>query len=115
MKKIVLTLIMCLLGLLGTKAQETKIITINKDGNNDENKEITNTSYFPYSYWYNPYSVTQMIYVESQFKDAAGTVNAPVGKISDIAFVMGTNSYGDNNAANETRKWRVYIKNIKTH
>lgn len=101
MKQIVLTLIMCLLGLLGTKAQNT--ITIDKDGSNEE---IKNTTFYPvYSNNSNKYSVSQMIYLEDQIKAATAEGTLPTGEISDIAFVI-----TDGNTVKDTRHWRVYIK-----
>lgn len=103
MKRIVLTLIMCLLGLLGTKAQDTIRATINKDVNGTG--AVANNNYYPvYTNWTYSCSASQMIYEEAQIKTAAGGT-LPTGEISHIAFVM-----GNGNMVNGTRQWRVYIK-----
>lgn len=101
MKKIALILMLCLLAPMSVlKAQTT--ITIDKDGSNTT---ISTTNYYPvYTNTSYPYSVSQMIYVESQLIEANGGV-VPSGKITNLSFVT-----ADDNTVTGTRQWRIYIK-----
>lgn len=105
MKKIALILMLCLLAPMSTINAQTTI-TIDKDGSNTV--AASGTQYYPiYTNYSYPYSVSQMIYTESQLTEANGGV-IPSGNITNLSFVT-----TDDNTVTGTRRWRVYIKYIE--